>query len=290
MSLPDLLPNIPAIRAAVRAAREADRRVGFVPTMGALHAGHAKLIETARAESDFVVVSIFVNPTQFGPSEDFNKYPRTLDADRELCAKAGADVIFAPMASEMYPAGFRTLVEVPELQDQLCGASRPGHFRGVCTVVAKLFNIVQPDIAFFGQKDAQQVLIIRRMVIDLNMPIEIRTVPTVREADGLALSSRNRYLSPEDRRQAPALYQSLRQAQELVDAGERDPTVIESAVAAKLAQIPNLKIDYVRAVNAETLEKPPMLRGPTLIALAAFLGGTRLIDNIQLDIPATVPR
>lgn len=290
MSLPEIIPTISGIRSAVQAARGSGRRIGFVPTMGALHAGHARLIEIARRESDFVVVSIFVNPTQFGPNEDLAKYPRTLDADRELSARVGADVIFAPNAAEMYPAGFRTSVEVQGLQDVLCGASRPGHFRGVCTVVLKLFNIVQPDLAFFGQKDAQQALIIRRMARDLDLPLEIRTVPTVREADGLALSSRNRYLSEEERRNAPVLYQSLQRAEQLIAAGERDPGKIESAIRDRLDQIPNLRIDYVRAVNSETLETPAALFGPTLIALAVDLGSTRLIDNIQLDVPATASR
>lgn len=290
MSLPEIISAIAGIRAAVKAARDSGRRIGFVPTMGALHEGHARLIEVARAECDFVVVSIFVNPTQFGPNEDFAKYPRTLDADRELCARMGTDVIFAPAAEEMYPAGFRTSVEVQGLQDRLCGASRPGHFRGVCTVVLKLFNIVQPDLAFFGQKDAQQAVIIRRMVRDLDLPLEIRTVPTVREADGLAMSSRNRYLNPEERRHAPALFQSLQQAEKLIAAGERDPGQIESSISERLGQVPGLRIDYVRAVSAETLERPPSLQGATLIALAVFLGSTRLIDNIQIHVPAVVSR
>ena len=286
--MPEITTTIEDIRTAVALARESRRRIGFVPTMGALHAGHARLIEVARNECDLVVVSIFVNPTQFGPKEDFAKYPRTLDADRELCANAGADVIFAPEASEIYPPGFRTSVEVQGLQDQLCGASRPGHFRGVCTVVLSLFHIARPDVAYFGQKDAQQVLIIRRMVRDLNVPIEIRTVPTVRDADGLALSSRNRYLNADERRHAPVLFQSLRQAEQLIAAGERNPARIEREIGERLATVPNLRIDYIRAVSAETLESPAVLHGQTLIAVAVFLGTTRLIDNIQIDIPATV--
>jgi pantoate--beta-alanine ligase len=286
----EITATIDAIRAATATARTAQRRIGFVPTMGALHAGHARLIEVARNECEFVGVSIFVNPTQFGPNEDFAKYPRALDADREICERAGADVLFAPTAKEIYPPGFRTGVEVEALQDQLCGASRPGHFRGVCTVVLKLLNIVQPDAAYFGQKDAQQALIIRRMVQDLNVPVEIRTVPTVRDANGLALSSRNRYLSADELQQAPALFQSLQHARRLIEAGERNPTQIEQAIRDQLAQVPNLRIDYVRAVNVETLERPAALQGPTLIALAVFLGTTRLIDNIQIDIPATVSR
>src|SRR5215213_4767478 len=194
--LPPVATTIADVRAAVTAARAAGKRVGFVPTMGALHAGHASLIRASRAETDFTVVSIFVNPTQFGPAEDFSRYPRTLSADRELCGQVGTDLIFAPTPEEMYPSDARTVVEVTGLQDALCGQSRPGHFRGVATVVLKLFHIVQPDVAFFGQKDAQQALIIRRMAIDLNLPLAVRVQPTVREADGLAMSSRNRYLDP----------------------------------------------------------------------------------------------
>src|SRR5438105_324107 len=194
MTLPLLLHTIPEVRAVVGTARICCKRVGLVPTMGALHAGHASLIESARKDCDYVLASVFVNPTQFGPKEDFSRYPRTLDADRELCGKAGAAAVFAPDAATIYPPGFRTHVEVQDWQDVLCGASRPGHFRGVCTVVLKLLNIVQPDVAYFGQKDAQQALILTRMAQDLNVPVEIRTLPTVREPDGLALSSRNRYL------------------------------------------------------------------------------------------------
>jgi len=284
MTSPVVYHAIDEIRKVVLGPKGAGKRVGFVPTMGALHAGHARLIETARAECDFVIVSIFVNPTQFGPNEDFDKYPRTFDADREFCRSAGADAIFAPTRELMYPPGFRTFVEVIGWQDQLCGASRPGHFRGVTTVVLKLFNSVPADIAYFGQKDAQQVLIIRKMVHDLDLPIEIRTVATVREADGLALSSRNRFLSPDERAAAPALYRSLQHAQRLIDTGERDPGAIEGAIEGELARVPNLRLDFARAVSAELLERPARLAGPTLIALAAFLGSTRLIDNIQLDI------
>jgi pantoate--beta-alanine ligase len=284
MTLPAVYESIVQTREAVLAAKHAGKRVGFVPTMGALHAGHAKLIETARAECDFVVVSVFVNPTQFGPNEDFDRYPRTFAADRELCARVGTDAIFAPTRELMYPPGFRTLVQVDELQDKLCGASRPGHFRGVTTIVLKLFNIVPADIAYFGQKDAQQVIIIRRMVRDLDVPIEIRTVPTVREPDGLALSSRNRYLSPAERAAAPAIYRGLQRARAIIEAGERDPSTVEGEVGAELSAAPPIRVDYIRAVSAETLERPPRLAGPTLIAVAAYLGTTRLIDNIQLDV------
>lgn len=287
MSLPVMCPTIVGIRQAVAEARGSARRVGLVPTMGALHEGHARLIETARADSDFVVVSIFVNPTQFGPNEDFATYPRTLDADLELCGKAGAAAVFNPSFETMYPTGFCTYVEAERLQDVLCGASRPGHFRGVCTVVLKLLNIVQPDFAFFGQKDAQQALIIKRMVSDLDVPITIRTLPTVREADGLAMSSRNRYLSAEERRVAPALFASLQRAEQKIAFGERNPIVIERFIIDDLSKVPNLRIDYVQSVNAETLERPAVLQGPTLIALAVYLGTTRLIDNVQINVPAS---
>jgi pantoate--beta-alanine ligase len=290
MSVSVVFPTISGIRSAVTEARSEGSCIGLVPTMGALHEGHARLIEAARAESDFVVVSIFVNPTQFGPKEDFAKYPRTLDADLELCGKAGAAAIFSPRTEEIYPKGFHTFVEVEKLQDVLCGASRPGHFRGVCTVVLKLFNIVQPDIAFFGQKDAQQALIIKHMIRDLDVPVTIRTLPTLREPDGLAMSSRNRYLSADERQAAPALHRSLQQAEKLIAAGVRDPAAIERGIVDELSKIPGLRIDYVQALESETLERPAILQGPTLIALAAFLGATRLIDNIQIDVPASASR
>ena len=210
------------------AARRAGKTVGLVPTMGALHAGHVSLIDAARAADGFVVVSIFVNPTQFGPKEDLSRYPRPLERDLEMCGAAGVDLVFTPDAATMYPPGFRTFVEVNELSDVLEGASRPGHFRGVATVVLKLFNLVQPDRAYFGQKDAQQVRIIRQMVRDLNVPVEVVVRPTVREPDGLALSSRNQYLDAEQRRKAVALNEALEEAEATIRAGERDPVVIET--------------------------------------------------------------
>ena len=218
--LPPVASTIAEVRKAIESARRADKRIGFVPTMGALHAGHAALIRASRAESDFTVVSIFVNPIQFGPHEDFARYPRNLQADRELCAAVGTDVIFAPTPEEMYPPISRTFVEVAGLQDVLCGRSRPGHFRGVATVVLKLFHIVQPHHAYFGQKDGQQVAIIRRMIADLNLPIGLRVLPTVREPDGLAMSSRNRYLDPTQRMNATCLIRALRVAETMVAAGK----------------------------------------------------------------------
>lgn len=280
--LPPIVATIADVRRAVTDARAQGKAVGFVPTMGALHDGHAALVRAARAHAGFVVVSVFVNPTQFGPNEDFAKYPRTLDADQKVCGDAGADVIFAPTADEMYPANAVTFVEVSELGDHLCGAARPGHFRGVCTVVLKLFNIVQPDAAHFGAKDYQQAAIIRRMVRDLNVPVEVRVEPTVREADGLALSSRNRYLSAADRAAAPRIYQALEAARSRARAGEVDAARLESALHAELAAIPGARVDYARVVDADTLQPLARLDRPAVAAVAVFLGATRLIDNISL--------
>jgi len=281
---PRVVTTAAEFRAACDAVRAAGRTLGLVPTMGALHAGHLALVAEARKRANVAAVTIFVNPTQFGPNEDFDKYPRTFEADRDLCGRAGADAIFAPTRELMYPPGFRTFVEVTGWQNRLCGASRPAHFRGVSTVVLKLFHIVPADVAYFGQKDAQQLLIIRKTVHDLNVPIEIRAVPTVREADGLALSSRNRYLTHAERAAAPALFRGLQRAQAMIESGERNPATVEGAVAAELSAVPEIRVDYIRAVSAETLDRPERLSGPTLIALAAYLGSTRLIDNIQLDV------
>jgi pantoate--beta-alanine ligase len=279
---PPIATTIDETRTAVAAARQAAKRVGFVPTMGALHAGHAALIRAARAECDFVVVSIFVNPTQFGPNEDFTRYPRTMDADRALCGAVGTDLIFAPTAAEMYPPDDRTVVEVTGLQDALCGASRPGHFRGVATIVLKLFQIVAPDVAYFGQKDAQQALIIRRMVADLFLPIAIRIRPTVREPDGLAMSSRNRYLDPAQRHHATSLVRALRRVEELFAKGERDAAELEQAMTDVLAAAPGARIDYARVVDAETLDAVGNIDRAALAAVAVYFGGTRLIDNTLL--------
>lgn len=285
MSIPLIYQSIPEIRQTVDQSRRAGKRVGLVPTMGALHAGHASLMETARKECGFLVVSIFVNPMQFGPNEDFARYPRALDADRELCRKSGVDAIFAPDGATIYPPGFRTSVRVEGLEDALCGASRPGHFRGVCTVVLKLFQIVQPDVAYFGQKDAQQSLILIRMVRDLDLPVEMRVLPTVREPNGLAMSSRNRYLTPEQRRNAGSLSQTLQWARQRIEAGDRDPAALERLMSAELSTVPGARVDYARVVSRETLETPSRIRGPILIALAVFFGTTRLIDNTQIDVP-----
>jgi pantoate--beta-alanine ligase len=251
--------------------------------MGYLHEGHLSLIRRARAECDFVVVSIFVNPLQFGPQEDYNTYPRDLNRDTRLAAEAGADVIFHPTPEEMYPAGFQTHVEVEKLSQGLCGAFRPGHFRGVATVVTKLFNIVGPDRAYFGEKDAQQLAIIRRMVRDLNLDVEIVPMPIVRESDGLALSSRNTYLSPAERRAATVLYRALVYGRDLIAAGERDGLRVRDAVRRTLESEPLVsRIDYVAVVDPDTLEEKTTLSGSVMLAVAAYIGKVRLIDNIKV--------
>lgn len=277
-----VVATITEVRTAVADARRAGRTVALVPTMGALHEGHAALIQAARAGAGFVVVSIFVNPTQFGPKEDFAKYPRTLEADQKLCAAAGADLIFAPPVAEMYPDGTAAFVEVPGLQDVLEGPSRPGHFRGVCTVVLKLFNIVQPDVAHFGAKDYQQARVITTMVRDLNVPVMVKVEPTVREADGLALSSRNRYLSAEQRAAAPGIYRALLAVRTRAIAGEWDVARLESALHAELAAIPGARVDYARIADADTLQPLARLDRPAVAAVAVFLGTTRLIDNVTI--------
>ena len=275
--------TISEVRELVKQARAEGKRIGLVPTMGALHAGHISLIDTAKGQTDFVVVSIFVNPTQFGPNEDFNKYPRTLDADIEMCQKAEADVVFAPSAQEMYPTEQLTWVNVEKLTDVLCGAARPGHFRGVTTVCAKLFNIVLPDIAFFGQKDAQQAIIIKRMVADLNMPLKIVVCPIVREANGLAMSSRNKYLSEQQRQEAAAIYASLQKAEQMIKSGERNSAAIITAMQEILHQSGSIATEYIHIVDAATLTDLQVIKGQVLIAIAAKIGTTRLIDNILID-------
>jgi pantoate--beta-alanine ligase len=273
---------IGAVRQAVAKARGHGKSVGFVPTMGALHAGHASLLREARRQTGFVVASIFVNPTQFGPNEDLTRYPRTLQVDLELCQAEGADLVFTPTPEAIYPPGFRTFVEIGELQDVLCGASRPGHFRGVATVVLKLFNIVQPDVAYFGQKDAQQARIIDQMVKDLDVPIRVRVCPIVREPDGLALSSRNRYLDAHQRRQAVALYQALEEARRLVNGGEHDAGRVRQAMVNRIQSTPGAVLDYAAVVDAQTLQPIKRVEGKMLLALAVKFGATRLIDNLQL--------
>lgn len=275
------------LRSIIGQARQAGQRIGFVPTMGALHEGHASLIRAARRETDFVVVSIFVNPTQFGPNEDYQRYPRTPQADTQLCLREGVDLIFAPTAEEMYPPGYCTWVEVTGLQDVLCGRSRPGHFRGVATVVLKLFHLVQPDVAYFGQKDAQQARIIRQLVRDLNVPVEIRVCPIVREPDGLAMSSRNAYLSPEQRRQATVLYRALCAAKELVEQGERHAEHVRQHMVRLIEATPGAVLDYAEIVDPETLQPVREIQQPVLAALAVRIGPARLIDNMTLTPPGS---
>jgi len=277
--------TIAEVRRAVGLARREGRVIGMVPTMGALHAGHLRLIEEARAASGMVVVSLFVNPTQFGPSEDFRRYPRTMEADLDLCARGGAEVVLSPTVEEMYPGGSSsTFVEVPSLCDRLEGASRPGHFRGVATVVLKLFSIVGPDLAFFGMKDYQQLQVIRRMVADLNVPVEIRPVATVREPDGLAMSSRNRYLDSEHRRAAVVLSRALEAASRAVLEGERDADRVRQILQQTVELEPLATLDYAEVVDALTLDSTRQV-GPGCAAvalIAAKVGPARLIDNAIL--------
>jgi pantoate--beta-alanine ligase len=283
---PTVAATVDEVRRAVAEARRRGLTIGLVPTMGALHEGHASLIRAARAETGYVVVSVFVNPTQFGPNEDFHSYPRPLEQDLDLCGREGVALAFVPEAATLYPPAFRTFVEVHDFQEVLCGASRPGHFRGVATVVLKLFNIVQPDVAYFGQKDAQQVRLIRQMVRDLDVPVEVRTCPIVREADGLALSSRNQYLTPEQRRHATTLYQALQEARTRIEAGERNAAAVRRTLAERLASTPGAMVDYAEVVDHDTLQPLDRLRGQVLIAVAVKFGATRLIDNVRFTIEA----
>lgn len=271
------------LRLHVGRARGEGQSIGLVPTMGKLHEGHASLIERARAETDFVVVSIFVNPTQFSPEEDFERYPRDLGSDTATCKREGVDVVFAPTVDEMYPTGFKTYVTVEELSDALCGTSRPGHFRGVATVVAKLFNQVQPNKAFFGQKDGQQAVILRRMVQDLDMPLEIVVCPTVREEDGVAMSSRNSYLTKEERRQATALFRALSAARRAFEGGQREADKLLAEMKRILTREPLIRVDYAGIVDSETLEPVQWIDRCAFVAVAAYVGRTRLIDNIILQ-------
>ena len=281
--------SISALRTAVRSAREDRRTIGFVPTMGALHAGHVALLQRARTECDYVVASVFVNPTQFGPGEDYERYPRDLRADSRIAQAAGVDALFAPTAHEMYPGGPAVTVDVPDLAARWEGAVRPGHFRGVATVCTKLFNIVQPDRAYFGQKDYQQLKVIQRLVADLFLPLVVVPVATVREEDGLALSSRNRYLTPEERTAATVLYAALSAVLEMFRAGERDPGTLTSALRDRLASEPLARVDYAVIADAETLEPVGEAVADRAVALvAARFGDTRLIDNMVLDLGASL--
>ncbi len=272
--------SIPELKALRQTSPPA---LGFVPTMGYLHEGHLSLVRRAKVENDLTAVSIFVNPTQFLPHEDFQTYPRDEGRDLELLEKEGADLVFLPEVRDMYPAGHRTFIEVEGLSSVLEGASRPGHFRGVATVVAKLFNLVHPTRAYFGQKDAQQVSVIKKMVTDLNMSVEIIVCPTIREKDGLAMSSRNVYLTPEDRRQARILSEALSAARELLLAGERNGDRLRQRIRQIIETVPGVKIDYVSVADPETLVEVEQVTQPALASLAVHFGPVRLIDNILLD-------
>jgi pantoate--beta-alanine ligase len=273
---------IKTISAARKARRQLGGSIGFVPTMGCLHEGHLSLVKRARQENSTVVVSIFVNPTQFGQSEDFREYPRDLDRDLKMLEGEKTDIVFVPSAEEMYPDGFNSWVDVEGVTERLEGASRRGHFRGVATVCFKLFNIVQPTRAYFGQKDAQQAVVITRMVNDLNMGLEIVVAPTVRESDGLAMSSRNTYLGPREREAAPVLFQALSLAEGLWRGGERDAAKIRREMTALIQKEPLARIDYVSIADASTLEELKKIDRPALVSLAVEIGRTRLIDNITL--------
>lgn len=280
-----VVTTIPEVRAALGTSRVAGTTLGFIPTMGALHAGHLSLVRAAKTACNRIAVSIFVNPTQFGPNEDYAKYPRTFEADCAALNREGVDLLFAPSAEEMYPAGASTFVDVEGVSDRLDGVSRPGHFRGVATVVAKLFHIIAPDKAFFGQKDAAQVAVLRKMVRDLNFPLELIVCPIVREPDGLAMSSRNRYLSPSERKQALVLTRALGEVEWLAASGATESTALIAAAQAVLASEPAVRIDYCKIVHPDTLEDLADTRHGALVAIAAFVGTTRLIDNTLL--PAT---
>ncbi len=274
---------VETVAAARAAVREATRPLGLVPTMGYLHEGHLSLVRRARQDNATVAVSIFVNPTQFGPTEDLATYPRDMDRDLALLRREGVDLVFAPAVQEMYPPGYDTYVLVGGLTERLEGAARPGHFRGVATVVAKLFNIIQPDRAYFGQKDAQQALVVRKMVAELDFPVEIVVLPIVREPDGLAMSSRNVYLAPDERQAALCLWRSLQAVQEAYQAGERDAQRLRDIMRAVLEAEPLARVDYVSVADAASLEELTVVDRPTLVSLAVRIGRTRLIDNTLLQ-------
>lgn len=280
---PKLVTSVGQLRCEIDAARRDGKKIGFVPTMGALHEGHLSLARAALGECDYVVVSIFVNPTQFGPNEDLAKYPRTLDDDMALLGTCCTDLVFAPSDTEMYPPGYATSVEVGAVAEPLEGVCRPGHFCGVATVVLKLFNMVQPDVAYFGQKDYQQTAVLRRMVTDLDVPVSLRICPIVREPDGLALSSRNRYLSPAARERALVLSKSLQLAESLVAQNHRDAGQIAARMRDVIQTAEDAQIDYIALVDPDTLQPVETITGRTLAALAVKIENTRLIDNCLLE-------
>lgn len=279
-----IFDNIIDLRKYLANIRKDNKSIGLVPTMGYLHKGHISLIDKSVQQNDITVLSIYVNPTQFAPNEDYKTYPNDLENDKRLAQDAGADIIFIPNNKIMYPDNYLTYVTVNNLTDNLCGKSRPTHFRGVTTIVTKLFNLVQPNRAYFGQKDAQQVIIIKKMVKDLNIPVDIITCPIIREKDGLALSSRNTYLNNEERQQATVLFESLQLAKSYIDNGEHSASVIETIISKMITQKPSTNIDYISIVNADTLKNINHIEGNILIALAVKVGNTRLIDNIKLEV------
>jgi pantoate--beta-alanine ligase len=282
-SVPRIATSVAQLKDALRDLGARSRRVGLVPTMGALHEGHLSLVRAASTECETVVATIFVNPTQFAPHEDLAKYPRTLDADLELLAQENTDLVFLPTNAEVYPEGFSTYVEPSQVAVPLEGTFRPNHFRGVATVVLKLFNMVQPDVAYFGQKDFQQCLVVRRMIADLNLPIEFRVCPIVREPDGLAISSRNRYLTPAERTRALAISRSLTIATELIRQGERSAAVIKAKIEQVMRDAGIDRIDYVAVADPDTLMENQAISRPVILLIAAFVGQTRLIDNCLVE-------
>jgi pantoate--beta-alanine ligase len=280
---PRLIAHLSELREMVRRERSGPRRIGLIPTMGALHEGHLSLVRAAQAECDLTLATIFVNPSQFGLDEDFRRYPRTLESDLEKLGSIGTDVVFAPSVEEVYPAGYASWVTVQSVSRPLEGECRPGHFRGVATIVLKLFLMTGADVAFFGRKDYQQVLVIRRMVEDLDVPIAIRVCPIIREPDGLAMSSRNAHLSADERRRAAALSESLRLAQRMAAFGERDAATVVEAMRERIAAVEPARIDYVALADPNTLEPVARIDGPTVALLAVVIGATRLIDNCLLE-------
>ncbi len=278
----DIIKSVTEMQQRAVSARTAGQTISFVPTMGFLHQGHLSLLEEGRRRGDLLVLSIFVNPTQFGPGEDLDVYPRDLEQDSQLAQQADVDIIFAPDAKDIYPPGYATYVNVEGISEPLCGSSRPGHFRGICTVVSKLFNIIQPQVAIFGNKDFQQLAVIKRMTLDMNLPVEILGLPIFREADGLAMSSRNVYLTQDQRKQALVLSQSLATAKELVGAGELDCAAIIAQLKKNIAQQPDARIDYVQICHQLTLEDQIRVDADSVLLLAVFIGKTRLIDNSHL--------
>lgn len=279
-----IIRDFKALRNEINKVKHAGKTVGFVPTMGFLHDGHLSLLKEAGRQTDYVVMSIFVNPIQFGAGEDYDEYPRDLEQDYRKAEQVGCDLIFYPKVKSMYPPGYLTYVNTEGISEPLCGGSRPGHFQGVTTVVAKLFNLVTPDKAFFGQKDAQQALIIRKMVADLNMNPEIVVCPTIREADGLAMSSRNAYLDPAERKAATILYRTLKKAREMILSGERDARTIRGFMVDSIGKEPLAAIQYIEVVDGQTLQQLECIEGSVLLALAVKFGETRLIDNISVEV------